>query len=80
MLDYIQPTLRETPSYVILHVSTNDVARKQDSQQIAESIISLAVKIKRNRDVSISSITTRNDKYLRKATDINRNLKVRCRQ
>ena len=42
--DYIQPTLRETPSHVILHVGTNDVTIKQDPQQIAEGIINLAVK------------------------------------
>ena len=80
MEDYIQPTLRETPSHVILHVGTNDVTTKQNPQQISESIINLAVKIKRNCDVSISNITARNDKYLRKATDINRNLKDRCRE
>ena len=80
MEDFIQPTLRETPSHVILHVGTNDVTTKQDRQQIAEGIINLAVKIERNCDVSISSITTRNDKYLRKAIDVNRNLKDRCRE
>ena len=51
---------------------------KQDPQQIAKSIINLAIKIKRNCDVSISSITAKNDKYLREAADVNRNLKVRC--
>ena len=80
MEDYIQPTLIETPSHVILHVDTNDVTRKQDHQQIAESIINFAVKIKKNCDVSISSITARNDKYLRKAADVNRYLKDRCRE
>ena len=45
--EYIQPTLRETPSHVILHVCTNDVTAKQDPQQIAESIINLAVKIRK---------------------------------
>ena len=80
MEDYIQPTLRETPSHVILHVGTNDVTAKQDPQQTAESIINLAVKIKKNCDVSISSITTRNDKYLRKAANVNRYLKDICRE
>ena len=42
MEDYIQPVLRETLSHVILDVST-----EQDSQQIAQSIINLAVKIKK---------------------------------
>ena len=46
MEDYIQPTLRETPSHVILHVGTNDMTTKLDPQQIAASIINSAVKIK----------------------------------
>ena len=56
MEDYIQPTLRETPSHVIslVHVGTNEVTTKQDPQQIAESIIKLTVKIKKNCDVPIS--------------------------
>ena len=78
MEDYIQPTLRETPSHVLVHVGTYDVTTKQDPQQIAEGIINLAVKTKSNCDVSISSITTRGDKYLRKPVDVNRNLKDRC--
>ena len=78
MEDYIQPTLRETPSHVILHVGTNDVTAKQDPQQTAESIINLAVKIKKNFDVSISSITARNNKYLRKAANVDRYLKDSC--
>ena len=61
MEDYIQPTLRETPNHVKLHVGKNDVTTKQDTQQIAESIINLAIKIKRNCDVSICIIKARND-------------------
>ena len=78
MEDYIQPALRETPSHVKLHVGKNDVTTKQDPQQIAESIINLAVKIKRYCDALIASITARNDKYLRKETNVNKNLKDRC--
>ena len=51
---------------------------KQDPQQIAESIISLAENIKKNCAVSISSSTSRYDKYLRKAADVNKYLKDRC--
>ena len=78
MEDYIELALREMPSHVILHVDTNDVTKKQDTQQIAESIINLAVKIKRNCDVSTSSVTTRNRKYLRKTAYLNKRLKDRC--
>ena len=64
-------------------MSVQEVTTKQDPQQIAESIIKLKVKIKKNCDVSISIylyITDRNDKYLRKIADVNRNLKSRCRE
>ena len=67
-------------SHIILHVGTNDVTIKEDPQQISESIINLAVKIKKNCDVSVSSITARNNKYLRKAADVNRYLKDRCHE
>ena len=80
MENYIQPKLRETPSHVILHVRTNDVTTKQDPQQIAKSIINLVVKIKKNCDVSISSITARNDKYLRKVAHVNKYLKDKRRE
>ena len=80
MENYIQPKLRETPSHVILHVRTNDVTAKQDPQQIAKSIINLAVKIKKNCDASISSITVRNDKYLRKVAHVNKYLKDKRRE
>ena len=53
---------------------------KEDPQQTAKSIINLLVQIKRNCDVSISSITVRNDRYLWEAADVNRNLKDRCRE
>ena len=69
MEEYIQATLRETPTHVIPHVGTNDVTAKQDP---------IAVKIKRNCDVSISSINARNDKYLWEGAGVNRNLKDSC--
>ena len=69
--DYIQPTLIEMHSYVILHVCTKDVTTKQDPQQNAKKISKLAVKIKRNCKVLISSITATKEKFLRKAADIN---------
>ena len=62
-------------NYVILYVGTNDLTTKQDPHQIAENIINLAIKIKRNCDVLISIITARNNRYLRKAADVNRNLR-----
>ena len=80
MEDYVKPTLREMPTHIILHAGTNDVPTKKAPEQIAENIFNLAIKLKRNCDVSISSITTRNDQYQRKAGDINQVLKEKCRE
>ena len=53
----------------------NDVPTKKAPEQIAENIVNLTVKLKRNCDVSISSIRIRNDQYQKKAADANRELK-----
>ena len=80
MEDYVKPTLREMPTHIILHVGTNDLPTKKAPEQIAENIVNLAIKLKRNCDVSISSITARNDQYQKKAADVNRELKEKCRE
>ena len=80
MEDYVKPTLREMPTHIILHVGTNDVPTKKAPKQIAENIANLAVKLKRNCDVSISSITARNDQYQKKAADVKQVLKEKCRE
>ena len=78
--DYVKPTLGEMPTHIILHVGTNDVPTKKAPKQIAENIANLAVKLKRNCDVSISSITARNDQYQKKTADVNRVLKEKCQE
>ena len=66
-------------NYFILYVGTNNLTTKQDPHQIAESIITLAVKIKRNCDVLIPIITARKNRYLRKVADVKRNLRDKSR-
>ena len=58
----IGQTLREISIHVIFDAGRNDVP----------------IKLKRNSDISISSITTRNYQYQRKAADLNRKLKEKC--
>ena len=52
MEDYVKPTLREIPNHIILHVGTNDVPTKKAPEQIAENIVNLAIRLKRNCYVS----------------------------
>ena len=67
-------------THIIPHAGTNDVPTKKAPEQIAENIANLAIKLKRNCDVSISSITARNDQYQKKAADVNQELKEKCRE
>ena len=60
MEDYLIPPLKETPCHIILHVGKNDVPTKKGPAQIIENIVNLAIKLKRNCDVSISGIKVRN--------------------
>ena len=80
MEDYVKPTLREMPTLIILHVGTYDIPTKKAPEQIAENMANLAIKLKSNCDVSISSITARNDQYQKKAAGANQELKEKCRK
>ena len=71
MEDYLKSTLREMPTHIILHVGTNEVPTKKAPYQITENIVKLAIKLKRNSDVSISDISVRNDQYQKKAAGLN---------
>ena len=75
---YVKPTLREMSTHIILHCGTNDVHTKNAPEQIVENIVNLAIKLKRNCDVSMSSIKARNRQYQKKAADVNRELKEKC--
>ena len=60
MKDYAQPTARENPDHILIHVGTNDLPSRRQPDVIAEDIIQLALKLKTNScGVSISNIVTR---------------------
>ena len=64
MEDCIGQTLREISIHVIFDAGRNDVP----------------IKLKRNSDISNTSITTRNYQYQRKAADLSWKLKEKCRE
>ena len=62
MNDYIKPSVRSSPDHFILHVGTNDLSSDKSLEEIARSIINLAISIKNKKhDVSISNIIIRAD-------------------
>ena len=81
MEDYAQPTARENPDHILIHVGTNDLPSRRQPDVIAEDIIQLALKLNTNSsDISISNIVTRNDQYKKKASAVNDKLKNLCRE
>ena len=62
MQDYVKTFLRENPHHLIIHGGTNDILTNKQLEQIAKSIVELALSVKSNScDVKLSDITVRND-------------------
>ena len=69
--DYVKPAFRENPHHLIIHTGTTDISRNQRLEQIAKSIVELALPVKRNS----CDITVRNDGQQQKVVDTNQHLK-----
>ena len=81
MKDYLKPSLRQNPDHVVLHVGTNDLDSDKDPELIAKSIADLASTVKKDTcEVTISNIVVRNDKFKKKAEEVNAHLAVLCVQ
>ena len=76
MVDHIKPVMRVKPDHIIFHVGTNDITLDKDPEDIAKSIVDLAMSAKSPTcDVSISNIITRKDKHQHKAQEVNNHLR-----
>ena len=64
--NYVKPA-REMLTHIILNVGTNELPTKKAPDQVVEDIVNLAIKLKRNYDVSISDIITKNGECQKKA-------------
>ena len=73
MKDYLKPSLRENPDHFVLHVGANDLDSDQSPDLIAKSIVDVVSSLKTDKhDVTISSIITRNDRFMAKANEVNK--------
>lgn len=78
MDDYVNPSIREKPDHIVLHVGTNNLPL-HSTKKIAEDIIKLGKRLKEEKiDVTVSSILFRNDKFNEKANEVNQLLKKLC--
>ena len=67
------------PDHIIFHVGTNDVPTKKSPDEIANSIVNLAISSKSPAcDVSISNVIVRKDKHWKKAEEVNTRLEELC--
>ena len=49
MQDNVKPSLRENPHHLIIHVGTNGISTNKRPEQIAKSIVELALPLKARR-------------------------------
>ena len=65
MKHYCKPTVESKPDAAILHIGTNDLRNKNQSEvMLAQEIVSLAASIKTEKiDVTISGLVGRNDEH-----------------
>ena len=56
-MTYVKPTIEEKPDFIILHTGTNDLISNPDPEEIANSIVDIAVSCKENgSEVVVSAI------------------------
>ena len=79
MMTYVKPTIEEKPDFIILRTGTNDLRSNADPEQIANSIVDVAVSCKENgSEVIVSVILPRRVKLNEKGTVANENAKKLC--
>ena len=77
MKDYVKPTMKYNPDFVILHTGTNDLKSNKSSEEISNDIIKLALDIKTDQnDIVVSGILARNDD-MKKVKEVNNFLKIK---
>ena len=82
MKHYCKPTVESKPDAVILHVGTNDLRNKNQSEvMLAQEIVSLAASIQKEKsDVTISGLVGRNDEHEDKRRRVNLILADLCHE
>ena len=62
MKDYVKPSIKHNPDFVISHTGTNDLKSTKSAMEISDEIIKLALDIKTDEnEVVVSGILARND-------------------
>ena len=79
MMPYVKPTIEEKPNFVILHTGTNDPRSNADPEDIANSIVDVAVSCKENGSKKVvSAILPWRDKLNEKRTVVNEKTNKLC--
>ena len=75
MHHHVQPSLDYNPDVIVLHCGTNNLCDEKDPANIANGIIKLTESIKNtNTQIIVSRLTTRSDKFKKKAAIVNTKL------
>ena len=75
----MKPSVRKNPGHSILHIGTDDLISDKSPERIAKSVADVENSLKnKSRDISISNITLRNDKFKEKDVEVNDYLARLC--
>ena len=75
------PVMEFDPDIAILHVGTNSLRGGNTESKIADDILSLACRMKKEtNEIIVSSIIARRDQYKEKAEKVNDFLQIKCSQ
>jgi len=84
MTDYANPTIKQNPDTIIIHAGTNELGKVKSTEEVANSIVELAISVKNKskaRNVILSEIIDRQDRgghYSDVVKAVNKMLKQLC--
>jgi hypothetical protein len=78
MTDYVKPTMKYKPDMIILHCGTNDFKDNEESENVANRIVKLAMDLSNDTEVAVSSLLVRCDRYSDRVSKVNSFLRIKC--
>ena len=80
MKDYTRPNIKRNPDLLILHCGNNDLNTNKSPHEISSDIMKLALELKHpNKDIMMSGIVPRMDKFSDKGIQVHYVLKYECK-
>ena len=78
---YVKPKQKKRPAQIIIHDGTNELPGNTTADKMANKIVEFANSIEASQNsVIVSSIISRKKQFNKKAKEVNKNLKDKCKE